>query len=138
MWMLLGFAAWTLLLLIATVGVYRWMHILVNRAPISGFPADAVGGADWYQRATRAHANCIENLPVFGTIVLALYASDISGPVIDGLSIAVLGARVVQSLVHVCHLQTNAMVTARFTFFSVQLLSFVVLIILIIQHARLL
>ena len=28
MWMLLGFAAWTLLLLMATVGVYRWVAIL--------------------------------------------------------------------------------------------------------------
>jgi uncharacterized MAPEG superfamily protein len=135
MWMLLGFAAWTLLLLISTIGVYRWIHILMGRAPIAGFPADAAGGAERYQRATRAHANCIENLPVFGAIVLALYASGICSPVIDGLSIIVLSARVAQSLIHVCHVQTNAFVSARFTFFSVQLLSFLALIIMIVRHA---
>ena len=28
MWTLLGFATWTVLLLVATVGVYRWVKIL--------------------------------------------------------------------------------------------------------------
>lgn len=30
-WMLLAFATWTLLLLMATIGVYRWSHILMGR-----------------------------------------------------------------------------------------------------------
>jgi hypothetical protein len=34
MWMLLGFATWTLLLLMATVGVYRWVRILFSNVPI--------------------------------------------------------------------------------------------------------
>jgi hypothetical protein len=29
-WMLVGFAAWTVLLLLATVGVYRWSRILTR------------------------------------------------------------------------------------------------------------
>ena len=70
--MLLGFAAWTLLLLVITVGIYRWSLILTRTAAIASFPADAIEGAGWYQRGTRAHANCIENLPVFGAIVIAL------------------------------------------------------------------
>lgn len=68
-WMLLGFATWTVLLLLFTIGIYRWSRILSGRVPIRQFPADAVGGEEWYRRATRAHANCIENLPVFGAIV---------------------------------------------------------------------
>lgn len=33
-WVLLGFAGWTLLTLFGTVGVYRWSHILTGRVPI--------------------------------------------------------------------------------------------------------
>lgn len=39
MWMLLGFATWTLLLLMATVGVYRWVRILFSNVPIASFEA---------------------------------------------------------------------------------------------------
>ena len=130
-WALLAFAGWTLFLLALTVGVYRWSEILAGRKAISGFPADPVDGADWYRRGTRAHANCIENLPVFGAIVLALNASGVGGPLVDYLSIGIVVARVCQSTVHVCLVQDNAAVTVRFSFFSVQLISFVVLIAMI-------
>ena len=69
MWALLGFAAWTVLLLLSTIGVYRWSRILTGRVQIRDFRADQVEGDEWYRRAMRAHANCIENLPVFGVIV---------------------------------------------------------------------
>jgi uncharacterized MAPEG superfamily protein len=134
-WMLLGFAAWTVLLLAATVGVYRWTRILSGRASVSSFRADQVEGEDWYRRSMRAHANCLENLPVFGAIVLALYVGAVRGPVIDVLSVVVLASRVLQSLVHVSHVQTDAFVTVRFSFLSVQLMSFVTLIILVVRHA---
>jgi uncharacterized MAPEG superfamily protein len=78
-WMLLGFAAWTVLLLIATVGVYRWSRILTGAARVASFRADQIEGAGWYQRGTRAHANCIENLPVFAAIVIALQAGNVVG-----------------------------------------------------------
>jgi len=38
-----------------TIGVYRWGLIFSGRVPIKDFPANAAGGAVWYQRATRAH-----------------------------------------------------------------------------------
>lgn len=56
-WMLLGFAAWTVLLLVATVGVYRWSLILTRGVPIASFRADQPEGADRYKRALRAHAD---------------------------------------------------------------------------------
>lgn len=135
MWMLLGFATWTLLLLMATVGVYRWSNILFRRVPIAAFRTDQIEGADWYKRGTRAHANCIENLPVFGAIVLALAATGIDGPAINALTIIILIARVIQSSVHVCHVQTNAFVSVRFSFYTVQLVCFLVLIVMIARHA---
>lgn len=134
-WMLLGFAAWTALLLAFTVGIYRWSRILTARAQIADFPADARGGEGWYQRATRAHANCIENLPVFGAIVYALSVSGVGGPLVDALCAGVLVARLVQSTVHVSFVQTNKVVAVRFSFFSVQLVSFLVLIAMIVVEA---
>jgi uncharacterized MAPEG superfamily protein len=135
MWMLLGFAAWTVLLLSATVGVYRWSRILSGRASASSFRADQLEGEDWYRRSMRAHANCIENLPVFGAIVLALHVGRVAGPMVDILSILVLISRILQSLVHVSHVQTDAFVAVRFSMLCVQLISFAALITLVVRHA---
>lgn len=134
-WMLLGFASWTLLLLISTIGVYRWKRILTGRAPIRSFRADPVEGDDWYRRSIRAHANCVENLPVFGAIVFALHASGVSGPAVSVLSASILVARVLQSLVHVCFVQTNAAVALRFAFFFVQLMCFFALVFMVVRTA---
>ncbi len=136
-WTLLGFAAWTVILLLGTVGVYRWARILTGRVPIREFRADQVEGEDWYRRAMRAHANCIENLPVFGAIVFALYVGGVRGPGVNYLCISVLAARIVQSLIHVSLVQTNAIVSLRFTFFFVQLVSFLSLIVMIVRQAGL-
>jgi uncharacterized MAPEG superfamily protein len=122
--MLLGFAAWTVILLSATVGVYRWSRILTGRVPIRDFRADQLEGEDWYRRAMRAHANCVENLPVFGAIVFGLYVGHVTGIFVNALAVAVLVARIAQSLVHVCFVQTNTVVSVRFGFFFVQIVSF--------------
>ena len=132
-WTLLGFAAWTLLLLVATVGVYRWGNILFAKAAIASFRHDAPEGG-WYQRGTRAHANCIENLPVFGAIVFLLTAIGLEGPMVNALCIATLAARIVQSCVHLSHEQTNAFVAVRFSFYSVQLGSFLVLMGMVVKE----
>ncbi len=123
-WALLGFAIWTVVVLLATVGVYRWSRILTGRVAIRDFRADQIDGDDWYRRAMRAHANCIENLPVFGAIVLALQVSGVRGATVNSVSIAILAARVAQSLVHVCFVQTNTMASLRFAFFFVQIVGF--------------
>jgi uncharacterized MAPEG superfamily protein len=127
-WMLVGFAAWTVLLLLTTVGVYRWSRILTGRVAIREFRADHIEGADWYKRAMRAHANCVENLPVFGAIVFGLYVGNVGSVLVNALAVAVLLARVMQSLVHVCFIQTNTVSAVRFGFFFVQIVSFLWLI----------
>jgi uncharacterized MAPEG superfamily protein len=120
LWVLLGFATWTLLLLTVTVGYYRWSRILTRRATIADFPADATQGADWYRRATRAHANCIENLPVYGAVVVAATAAAVQGPLFDALAVAMLVARVVQSSVHVLLVESQRSVAVRFGFYLTQ------------------
>ena len=123
--MLLGFAAWTLVLLVTTVGAYRLSRVFRGRAGMGDFPADRIEGKDWYVRAMRAHANCIENLPLFTVVVFALYAAGIESPAADAMAAVALGARVVQSLVHISTVQTDRVVTVRFTFFFIQLLCFI-------------
>ena len=39
------------------------------------FRADGTEGTDFYMRATPAHANCVENLPVYAAILFASHAS---------------------------------------------------------------
>jgi hypothetical protein len=69
-WVLLGFAAWTLLILIGPIGLYRWSCILTGRAPVASWRPDGQQGSEWYRRAVRAHMNCLENLPIYTAIVV--------------------------------------------------------------------
>ncbi|HEU4639425.1 MAG TPA: MAPEG family protein [Candidatus Binatia bacterium] len=133
-WMLVGFAAWTVLLLLATVGVYRWSRILTGRVAIREFRADQIEGADWYKRAMRAHANCVENLPVFGAIVLGLYVGNVGSDLVNALAVAVLVGRIMQSLVHVCFVQTDIVTSVRFGFFFVQVVSFLWLTVILLTE----
>jgi len=117
---LLLFAVWTLLVLFGSVGVYRWSRILTGRARLTDFPADAPTGPDWYRRAMRAHANCVENLPVFAAIVVAIVATGMRSVELNVLAVVVLVARVCQSLVHVGLEQTQPVIAVRFGFFLAQ------------------
>jgi uncharacterized MAPEG superfamily protein len=135
LWMLLGFAVWTAAVLICTIGVYRLSRVFSGRAGMASFPADAPEGAVWYLRAMRAHANCIENLPIFAVVVFGLYASGISTQATDAMAGAVLVARIVQSVVHISTVQTDRVVSVRFTFFFVQLLCFLGIAAVVIVHA---
>lgn len=123
LWVLLAFAVWTLLVLLVGVGIRRWSLILTGRAQLTDFPGDVPHGSTAYRRATRAHANCVENLPVYGAIVLTAFAFHAGSPVLDGLALAFLAARIVQTLVHTLFVETNVTVFARFTFFFVQIAS---------------
>lgn len=120
-WVLLAFAGWTVALLALTVGTYRWSRILSGRVEISEFRADRVEGSDFYRRAMRAHQNCVENLPVYGAVVVAIVVSGLDDVALDALAIAFLAARVVHSCVHVFPAQTNLIASVRFGFFAVQL-----------------
>ena len=126
-----GFRCVDLLLLVGTVGVYRWSRILTGlwRYEISGLIRlrEKIG-----KTAMRAHANCVENLPVFATIVFALYVANVTSSLVNILAIAILIARVLQSLVHVCFVQTNTVASIRFAFFGVQIIGFLALIGIIV------
>lgn len=119
---LLGFAAWTLLTLIGSVGVYRWSRILSGRASVAEWRADVPQGCEWYQRSMRAHMNCVENLPIFAALVVALMATGLQSPLIDTFAITTLVARVGQTVVHIMAPPSNPSAALRFTLFLVQVI----------------
>jgi hypothetical protein len=47
-----------------------------------------------------------------------------AGAFVNALAVAVLLARIMQSLVHVCFVQTNTVASVRFGFFFAQIVSF--------------
>jgi uncharacterized MAPEG superfamily protein len=130
-WVLLGFAAWTLLILFATVGVYRWSRILTGRTAIASWRADEPQGSDWYRRAMRAHMNCVENLPVYTALVVAQLSAHVTSPILDGLAITILVARVCQSTIHLLFEQTNIVAGVRFGFYFVQASSMIIMAVMI-------
>ena len=134
-WMLLGFALWTAAILFFAIGGYRFSRIFSGRAGMASFPADGREGAGWYQRAMRAHANCLESLPVFTVVVFALCASSISSAPANALAAVVLAARVCQSIVHISTEQTDRVVTVRFSFFFLQLACMLAMAGLVIAQA---
>jgi uncharacterized MAPEG superfamily protein len=132
---LLGFAAWTLLVLFGSVGVYRWSHILTGRATVREWRADVPQGSEWYQRAMRAHMNCVENLPVYGAIVVAAFATGVSGRDLDILALTFLAARIVQSVVHIGTQQTERVAILRFTLFLIQIVCMATMAVLVATRA---
>ena len=121
-WVLLGFAGWTLVLMMTTIGIYRWSRILSGQSEVRDFGEYRIEGKNWYERAMRAHANCVENLPVYGAIVIAIVAGDVRAQILDVLAIVFLAARVVHSLIHVTFEHSNLTTSVRFTFFFIQLI----------------
>jgi uncharacterized MAPEG superfamily protein len=134
-WTLLAFAAWTLLMLMGGIGIYRWARILTGRVDIAEFRADHVEGLDWYKRAMRAHANSLESLPVYGAIVVALLAAGLDTPTLDWLALTLIGARVIHTFIHIGFVQTNTVASLRFAFFFVQVMCMIAMIGIVVAAA---
>jgi uncharacterized MAPEG superfamily protein len=133
-WALLGFVVWTLLLVLVGIGAPRIGAVMSKRAHPNSFNAAVPHGSERYQRTMRAHANCIENLPVFAVLVLLGALLGMTGWLFQAVAFAVLPARVLQSVAHVAS-GRNGAVLVRFTFFSVQLTCFLVMAALLALHS---
>jgi len=115
---LTGFITWALALLVLMETI-RSKMVLTGEVPANGFDPANSKLAPFMQRLARAHANCVEGLPIFGGLMLVALVTG-RAAVTDPLALVFLGARVVQSLIHLASL-SNAAVTARFTAFAVQM-----------------
>lgn len=122
-WILLAFAVWTLLVLMIGVGIRRWTLILTGQAQLTDFPADVAHGGTAYRRAVRAHANCVENLPVYGAIAVTAFAAQVSGATMEVLATVFMAARVCQTVTHMAFAETNTTVFVRFAFFLTQVIA---------------
>lgn len=115
---LLGFIAWTLFLLVLMEAIRSWL-VVSGAVPANGFNPDNSTLSPFMQRLARAHANCLEGLPIFGGLLLVAEVAGRSA-VTDPLAYALLVARVLQSLIHLASTSPTA-VTTRFTAFAVQM-----------------
>lgn len=123
---LLGFTAWTLLLVIV-VFLYRGVRFLGGTA-INSWPRGVKSGTDApiIGRIADAHANCLENLPLFAVIVLVAAAMG-RVDAVAGLAPYVLYARIGQTLAHLSGTgKINVLIRA--TFWAVQLILFVLML----------
>ena len=115
---LTGFIAWTLFLLVLMEGI-RSKLVLTKALPANGFTPDNANLSPFMQRLARAHANCLEGLPIFGGLMLVALTTN-RASVTDPLALALLSARIVQSSIHLSSLSALA-VTLRFSAFAVQM-----------------
>ena len=81
-----------------------WVPYILDRLAVRGL-TDAVGYPEkskpqspWAQRLMKAHANAVENLVVFATLVLVAHALGITGAAIATACVVYFWARVVHAL----------------------------------------
>ncbi|MDP3847510.1 MAG: MAPEG family protein [Pseudomonas sp.] len=116
---LLSLVGWSLLL-VFLLACMRGVKILSGHKAVNAFAADGSDVPGFGQRLTRAYANCLENLPAQAAVLLyAMLAGQTT--ITDPLAYCLLGARLLQSCVHM--LSTSALfVWLRFASYLVQVL----------------
>ena len=115
---LVGFISWALFLVIIMEIMRSWV-VLANKFPANDIKHDNANLSPFLQRLARAHANCIEGLPIFGGLLLVAIITGHTS-ITDPLSYLFLLARIAQSSTHLVSLSVAA-VNIRFSFFLVQL-----------------
>jgi hypothetical protein len=112
------FIAWALFLLVL-MEIIRSYLVVSGRAKSNEFKPDNANLSPFLQRLARAHANCVESLPVIGGILLVAIVTRRT-EITDALAAWLLLARIAQSITHLISVSVFA-VNARFFFFAVQI-----------------
>ena len=115
---LTGFVAWSLFLLVLMEFI-RTKMVLTKEVSANGFLTDNSNLSPFMQRLSRAHANCLEGLPIFGGLMLIAVIAGKS-EMTDKLALFFLMARILQSLIHLISVSPLA-VTLRFIAFATQM-----------------
>lgn len=115
---LLGFTSWALALLVLMEAIRAKLVIAGEAAPNSFNPENS-NLSPFMQRLARAHANCLEGLPIFGGLMIVAILAGKSN-VTDPLAYTLLATRIIQSTIHLASTSSVA-VTARFVAFAVQM-----------------
>ena len=115
---LIGLAAWTLFLVILMEAL-RSRLILMKAVAANGLKPDNSNLSPFMQRLARAHANCVESVPIFAILLIVALLTNRAG-ITNSLAPWLFAARVVQSCAHLASLSLPA-VWIRFIAFAVQI-----------------
>ena len=94
------------LVLVTVFTALLWMPYILDRIAVRGilgavgYPDDPKPQSPWAQRLMKAHANAVENLVVFATLVLCAAALGISGSTLALAAMVYFWARVVHALAY--------------------------------------
>ena len=115
---LIGLAAWTLFLVILMEAL-RARLIMTKAIAANEFKPDNSNLSPFMQRLARAHANCVESVPIFGILLITALLTNRAG-VTNPLAPWLFAARLVQSCVHLASSSVPAS-WVRFIAFAVQI-----------------
>jgi uncharacterized MAPEG superfamily protein len=115
---LTGFVSWSLFLLLL-MEVIRAKLVVTKAVAANAIRPDNSNLSPFMERLARAHANCIEGLPIFGGLMLVAVVANRTN-VTDPLAYTFLSARIVQSAIHLTSISSLAVIL-RFAAFAVQL-----------------
>jgi uncharacterized MAPEG superfamily protein len=118
------------------VAADRGLLVIRGEAKANSFTAGVPHGSESYWRINRAHLNTVENLPIFGAIVLAGWVVGMETLVFNRLAIAVLIARILQSAIHIASGSVPAVVF-RFAAYAVQIVCEIWMAALVLQQGGL-
>jgi uncharacterized MAPEG superfamily protein len=113
-----GLAAWTLFLVIL-METLRARLIMMKAIAANEFKPDNSNLSPFMQRLARAHANCVESVPIFGMLLITALLTNRAG-VTNPLAPWLFAARLVQSCVHLASSSVPAS-WVRFIAFAVQI-----------------
>jgi uncharacterized MAPEG superfamily protein len=97
----------------------RTRYVVTKSVAANEFRPDNSNLSPFMQRLARAHANCVESLPVFGILLIMALLSN-RASITNALAPWLFAARLVQSCVHLSSLSAPA-VNVRFIAFAVQI-----------------
>jgi uncharacterized MAPEG superfamily protein len=115
---LVGLTAWTLFLLIL-METLRSRLIMTKAVAANALKPDNANLSPFMQRLARAHANCVESLPVFSALLVVALLTNRAG-ITNPLAPCLFAARVIQSSAHLASLSIPA-VWVRFIAFAIQI-----------------
>lgn len=113
-----GFITWSLALLILMEGRRCWLIATKKITPNDLDPQNS-RLSPFMQRLARAHANCVEGLPIFGGLLIVAILTGQTA-ITDSLAYLFLATRLAQSLAHLYGVSIPV-ATTRFAFFAVQM-----------------
>ena len=94
------------LALTATLTALLWVPYVLDRSlknnlgDLVGYPTGVHAHSGWAQRLMKSHENAVENLVVFGLLVLVAHAAGVSSPAIGTAAMVYFWARLAHAVVY--------------------------------------